>query len=84
MLAVWQEVLKRDDISVTDNFFELGGDSIRSLRVIALARKAGLRLRPKQMLEHPTIASAARVAQSGAAPALLTVPTGEQRSGEQR
>jgi non-ribosomal peptide synthase protein (TIGR01720 family) len=60
---VWQRVLKRDDIGVSDNFFALGGDSILSLQVIARAREAGLKLTPKQLFAHPTIAAAAAVAQ---------------------
>src|SRR6185369_14582057 len=63
LLAVWRSVLKRDDIGVMDNFFALGGDSILSLQVIARAREAGLRLTPKQMFAHPTVARAAAVAQ---------------------
>jgi amino acid adenylation domain-containing protein/non-ribosomal peptide synthase protein (TIGR01720 family) len=64
LLAIWQGVLKRHDVGVTDNFFALGGDSISSLRVIARAREAGLRLTPKQMFEHPTVAGSAAVAES--------------------
>ena len=39
------------------------GISILSLQVIARAREAGLRLTPKQMFAHPTVAGAAAVAQ---------------------
>uniref|UniRef100_UPI0005A9FBD4 non-ribosomal peptide synthetase n=1 Tax=Paraburkholderia bannensis TaxID=765414 RepID=UPI0005A9FBD4 len=67
LLAVWREVLRRDTIGVTDNFFEVGGDSILSLQVIAKARRAGLRLTPRQMFDHPSVEGAARVAQSTAA-----------------
>jgi non-ribosomal peptide synthase protein (TIGR01720 family) len=63
LLSVWRRVLKRDDIGVSDNFFALGGDSILSLQVIARAREAGLKLTPKQLFEHPTIATSAAVAQ---------------------
>ncbi|MGH8782250.1 amino acid adenylation domain-containing protein, partial [Paraburkholderia sp.] len=66
---VWKQVLRRDDIGVTDNFFEIGGDSILSLQIIAKARRAGLKLTPKQMFENPTIEAAARIAQPMAAPA---------------
>jgi amino acid adenylation domain-containing protein/non-ribosomal peptide synthase protein (TIGR01720 family) len=62
LLNVWQSVLRREDVGVTDNFFALGGDSILSLQVIARARRAGLKLTPKQMVEFPTIEAAARVA----------------------
>lgn len=63
LAAIFREVLKRDDVGVSDNFFALGGDSILSLRILARARQAGLKLSPAQMFAHPTIAALARVAQ---------------------
>uniref|UniRef100_UPI000E5554A8 non-ribosomal peptide synthetase n=1 Tax=Paraburkholderia phosphatilytica TaxID=2282883 RepID=UPI000E5554A8 len=60
--AIWRAVLRREVIGVTDNFFEIGGDSILSLQIIARARRAGLKLTPKQVFAHPTIEAAARVA----------------------
>ena len=57
---VWKEVLGVEEVGVEDNFFELGGDSILSLQVVARARRMGLRVTPKQVFEHPTIAEAGR------------------------
>ncbi|MDD9945600.1 MAG: amino acid adenylation domain-containing protein, partial [Myxococcales bacterium] len=51
---IWGAVLGREAISRRDSFFELGGDSILSLRVVARARRAGLRFSPKQLFDHPT------------------------------
>ncbi|WP_126876085.1 non-ribosomal peptide synthetase [Paraburkholderia kururiensis] len=62
LAAIWKQVLKREDIGVSDNFFEIGGDSILSLQIIAKARRAGLKLTPKQMFDYATIEAAARVA----------------------
>ena len=45
-----------------DNFFALGGDSILSIQIIARANQAGLRLTPKQLFQHQTIAELATVA----------------------
>jgi non-ribosomal peptide synthase protein (TIGR01720 family) len=45
-----------------DNFFNLGGDSILSIQVVSRAIKAGLRLTPRQMFEHQTIAALAEAA----------------------
>jgi amino acid adenylation domain-containing protein/non-ribosomal peptide synthase protein (TIGR01720 family) len=67
--AIWCQVLKRDDIGVTDNFFASGGDSILSLQLVARARKAGLKLTPKQVFDHPEIARLAALI-DGAAPAV--------------
>ncbi|NYH15876.1 non-ribosomal peptide synthetase [Paraburkholderia bryophila] len=63
LLAIWCDVLGRDDIGVLDNFFEAGGDSILSLKLIAKARRAGLSLSPKLVLGRPTVrALAAQIA----------------------
>src|SRR5205085_325440 len=64
---IWQELLRVEQVGVNDNFFELGGDSILSIRIIARANQAGLRLTPKQVFQHQTIASLAAVAGSGPA-----------------
>ncbi|MGC4088039.1 MAG: non-ribosomal peptide synthase/polyketide synthase [Polyangiaceae bacterium] len=62
LAEVWKELLGLARVSVQDNFFKLGGDSITTLQVVARARRAGLELTPKQLFEHQTIESAARVA----------------------
>ena len=62
LTLIWSAVLRLDRVSTTDNFFEIGGDSILSIQVIARAREAGLALTPRQLFEHPTIASLASVA----------------------
>jgi amino acid adenylation domain-containing protein len=56
MAAVWAEVLGVDRVGVDDNFFALGGDSIRSIRVLALAEQRGLRFSLPQLFQHQTIA----------------------------
>ncbi|MDZ7333004.1 MAG: amino acid adenylation domain-containing protein [candidate division KSB1 bacterium] len=62
---IWRQVLGVKRISMNDNFFELGGDSILGIQVIAKANQAGLKLSPKQIFEHPTIAGLASVANMG-------------------
>ncbi|WP_315799640.1 non-ribosomal peptide synthetase, partial [Bradyrhizobium sp. SZCCHNR1002] len=62
LAAIWRDVLKREQISVTDNFFALGGDSIQSIQVVARARQAGLSLTARQVFEQQTIAALAAVA----------------------
>ena len=70
---IWCTVLHLDAVGLHDNFFELGGDSILSLQIIARARKAGLKLTPRQLFENQTVATLARVALPvvGATPAVL-------------
>ncbi|WP_257168771.1 non-ribosomal peptide synthetase [Bradyrhizobium sp. SRS-191] len=62
LAAIWRDVLKRTQVSVTDNFFALGGDSIQSIQVVARARQAGLSLTARQVFEQQTIAALAAVA----------------------
>jgi amino acid adenylation domain-containing protein/non-ribosomal peptide synthase protein (TIGR01720 family) len=67
LTEVWSGVLRLDRVGVHDNFFELGGDSILSIQVVARAGQRGLRLTPRQVFEHQTIAELAEVAGSGPA-----------------
>jgi amino acid adenylation domain-containing protein/non-ribosomal peptide synthase protein (TIGR01720 family) len=62
LAAIWQQVLRLDEVGRCDNFFELGGDSILSLQVVTRARQAGLELVPRQVFEFPTVAELAREA----------------------
>src|SRR5262249_24167933 len=62
LAGIWAEVLGVEQVGVYDNFFELGGDSILSIRIIARANQAGLRLTPKQLFQHQTIADLAEAA----------------------
>jgi non-ribosomal peptide synthase protein (TIGR01720 family) len=64
LAAIWCEVLGVERVGVHDNFFGLGGDSILSIQVIARAQQAGLRLTPRQLFQHQTIADLAAVAES--------------------
>jgi len=61
LAAIWAEVLRVERVGRHDNFFELGGDSILTLQVVARARKKGLRISPRQLMEQQTIARAAAV-----------------------
>ena len=63
LVRLWQDVLKIPRIGIHDHFFEMGGDSIRAIQMVSRANQAGLRLSPKQLVQYPTIASLAGVAQ---------------------
>src|SRR5439155_24138233 len=63
LAAIWSSVLKIERLSVEDNFFELGGDSIISLQIVARAQQEGIRIRPRQLFEAPTIAALAALAE---------------------
>nr|QEO74621.1 condensation domain-containing protein [uncultured bacterium] len=59
LAEIWSQVLGVERVGVEDNFFELGGDSILSIQIIARANQTGLRLTPKQLFQHQTIAELA-------------------------
>ncbi|MEO5730391.1 MAG: amino acid adenylation domain-containing protein, partial [Byssovorax sp.] len=61
LAKIWQEVLRLPRVGIHDNFFEVGGDSILTIQVVSRANQAGLRLTPKQLFQHPTIAGLATV-----------------------
>jgi amino acid adenylation domain-containing protein/non-ribosomal peptide synthase protein (TIGR01720 family) len=71
LAAIWQDVLKLEQVGISDNFFELGGDSIISIQVVSRARQAGIRFTPKDLFQHQTIAALAVVAQTGEALQLI-------------
>ncbi|MDR6232870.1 amino acid adenylation domain-containing protein/non-ribosomal peptide synthase protein (TIGR01720 family) [Pseudomonas psychrotolerans] len=66
--AIWADVLKLEEVGITDNFFELGGDSIVSIQVVSRARAVGIQFTPKELFQHQTVQSLARVAREGTAP----------------
>lgn len=60
LAAIWSHVLGVENVGVDDNFFDLGGDSIRSVRVVAMAKERGLRLTVQQLFRSQTIATLVR------------------------
>lgn len=62
LAKIWRDVLGLKQVGIHDNFFELGGDSIISMQIIAKANQAGLKLTPKQLFQHQTIAELATIA----------------------
>ncbi|HEY0607368.1 MAG TPA: condensation domain-containing protein, partial [Herpetosiphonaceae bacterium] len=76
LAAIWSQVLGVPTVGVHDNFFLLGGDSIRSIQIISRANQAGIRITPRQMFLHQTIAELSGVV---TAPETLTVDQGPVR-----
>ncbi|HET6230939.1 MAG TPA: non-ribosomal peptide synthase/polyketide synthase, partial [Longimicrobiaceae bacterium] len=64
LAGIWSGLLGREKVGIHDNFFAVGGDSILSIQVISRATQAGLKLTPKQIFQHQTIAALAAVAVS--------------------
>nr|WP_163737384.1 non-ribosomal peptide synthase/polyketide synthase [Mycobacterium gallinarum] len=62
LAGIYAEVLGLERVGVDDSFFDLGGDSILSMQVVARARAAGLRCRPRDIFVEQTVARLAMVA----------------------
>ncbi|MBV1948805.1 non-ribosomal peptide synthetase [Streptomyces sp. BV129] len=62
LAGVWTQVLAAEHVSRTDNFFDLGGDSILALRLVGLARQAGLGLTVADVFRARTLADLAALA----------------------
>ncbi|MCW5623125.1 MAG: hypothetical protein KIT73_00180 [Burkholderiales bacterium] len=62
LLAIWRDVLGRQDIGIHDNFFDRGGDSVSGMQIVAQAHRDGMALTPAQIFEHQTVAGQAAAA----------------------
>ena len=66
LAEVWMEVLGVERVGVHDNYFSLGGDSMRGVRVVALAKERGLELTLQDLFRYRTVAELAERLESGA------------------
>jgi amino acid adenylation domain-containing protein/non-ribosomal peptide synthase protein (TIGR01720 family) len=55
LVAVFEEVLKKQPIGIKEDFFVLGGDSIKSIQVVARLRQRGFLLTIQDVLRYPVI-----------------------------
>ncbi|MCS6287704.1 MAG: amino acid adenylation domain-containing protein [Nitrospira sp.] len=80
LATIWGEVLHVEEVGVHDNFFDLGGDSILCLKIVGKAHRAGVKLTPKLVFQHQTVAAIAALleepapVQSGQESTQETVP----------
>jgi non-ribosomal peptide synthase protein (TIGR01720 family) len=61
LAELWARALGQERVGIHDNFFEIGGDSILSIQIANRAHAAGVRLTPRQIFQHRTIAELAAV-----------------------
>ncbi|WP_229695050.1 non-ribosomal peptide synthetase [Streptomyces lacrimifluminis] len=62
LCGVFADVLGLGEIGVDDDFFALGGDSIMAMQLVSRARAVGVRITPRLVLRHRTVAGLAEVA----------------------
>ncbi|MFI1398431.1 amino acid adenylation domain-containing protein [Streptomyces sp. NPDC020681] len=73
LCEVFAAVLGLPEVSIDDNFFDLGGDSIRSIEVVARARRAGLSITAADVFTYKSVvALAAAVGEAEAVPTVGT------------
>jgi len=77
LAAIWADVLKLEQVSITDSIFELGADSLLIFRISARASREGLPLEPTQIFQHRTIANLSNILGNArtADPELVTAGT---------
>jgi thioesterase domain-containing protein len=78
--AIWEKLLKVENIGIHDDFFSLGGHSLLAARMLAqIEGWSGYKLPHAVLVEHPTIHGlASYISQSSAErwPALVTIQAG--------
>ncbi|MGN9817936.1 amino acid adenylation domain-containing protein [Streptomyces sp. SD11] len=62
LCTVFADVLGLAEVGVDDDFFTLGGDSIMAMQLVSRARAADVRITPRLVLRHRTVAGLAEVA----------------------
>jgi non-ribosomal peptide synthase protein (TIGR01720 family) len=78
LCRLFTEVLGVATVGLDDSFFALGGDSIMSIQLAAAASAQGLRLTPRDIFAHQTVAALAELATAGPSPAATQVEPSDQ------
>jgi amino acid adenylation domain-containing protein len=77
MALIWAEVLRLEKVGVNDNLFELGADSLHVFQIAARANKAGIPVKPRQILQfrsiRPIMAELSKTAGMKVQPAIVPV-----------
>ncbi|OEC33774.1 hypothetical protein A7D25_17270 [Pseudomonas sp. 21C1] len=73
LARLWCAILGCASVAREDDFFALGGDSILSLQLIGLAAREGLKLQPRDVLQHSTLAAMALSADCRVEPHLAAI-----------
>ncbi|MBD1372685.1 amino acid adenylation domain-containing protein [Hazenella sp. IB182357] len=55
VIAILQEILKVNSISIMDDFYKLGGDSIKAIQLASKLKSMGLNIRVKDILTYSVI-----------------------------
>lgn len=56
LAAIWRQILKREQVSVTQNFFDLGGHSLLATQVVnGIQREFGIELALRALFDYPSV-----------------------------
>ncbi|KAI2788152.1 hypothetical protein POX_e06164 [Penicillium oxalicum] len=62
MVQLWKKALSIDmELGIHDSFFRIGGDSIGAMRLVSIARSAGVFLTVEQIFRNPTLQQMASI-----------------------
>ncbi|MBC8757076.1 amino acid adenylation domain-containing protein [Kordia sp. YSTF-M3] len=60
LVAIWEEILGKEQIGIKDNFFELGGHSLKGIQIISRIKKElGITLELKELFISPVLTDVA-------------------------
>ncbi|MFD7609316.1 amino acid adenylation domain-containing protein [Streptomyces sp. NPDC059828] len=76
LCAVFAGLLGLEHVSVDADFFALGGDSIVAMQLVSRARAAGVRISPRLVFRHRTVAALSAVAETVDATAVRSAEDG--------
>ncbi|KAI1801102.1 putative nonribosomal peptide synthase [Daldinia bambusicola] len=75
LAQMWRHILQSTQSLASDaNFFQLGGDSLRSMKLVAMANREGYSLTVEKVFKNPTLSGMATVMQQLPAADLSIVP----------
>ncbi|MEM7086884.1 MAG: amino acid adenylation domain-containing protein [Bacteroidota bacterium] len=60
LTEVWQEVLRKEVVSVKDSFYSLGGDSIKSIQIVSRMKQKGYYLSLEEIMGNPVLEDLAK------------------------
>jgi len=75
LVAIWQEILGREQISIKDNFFEIGGHSLKATRLASEVYKTfEVQLALKELFSHAVLEEQACLIEQSSKATFINIP----------
>ena len=82
MLAMWKELLERDEVDPDDNFFELGGTSLKAMLLLNRIENAyDIEIETEELADHQTAREVAAMVGEKRAPFDRLAERGQGKQG---